>query len=101
MGPGSGDDATLKRIAKGATFAEHGAAADRARRAGLELSVIFLLGAGGVERSAEHAHAWARLATTEMAPRFVSLLRLTVVPGTTDAVTPRPPGSPRESPRPR
>ncbi len=81
IGPESGDDVTLKRIAKGATFADHVAAARRAREAGLELSVIFLLGAGGVERSAEHARASARLAT-EMDPRFVSLLTLTVVPGT-------------------
>jgi radical SAM superfamily enzyme YgiQ (UPF0313 family) len=81
IGPESGDDVTLKRIAKGATFADHVAAARRAREAGLELSVIFLLGAGGAERSAEHARASARLAT-EMDPRFVSLLTLTVVPGT-------------------
>ncbi|MCY1004744.1 radical SAM protein [Nannocystis pusilla] len=31
IGPESGDDATLKRIAKGSTFAEHVAAAERAR----------------------------------------------------------------------
>ena len=47
----------------------------------MKLSVIFLLGAGGTERSAEHATASARLAT-EMDPRFVSLLTLTVIPGT-------------------
>jgi len=81
IGPESGDDVTLKRIAKGATFADHVAAARRAREAGIELSAIFLLGAGGVERSAEHAAASARLAT-EMDPRFVSALTLTVVPGT-------------------
>lgn len=81
IGPESGDDLTLKRIAKGATFADHVAAADRARAAGIKLSAIFLLGAGGRERSAEHAAASARLAT-EMDPRFVSLLTLTVIPGT-------------------
>ena len=81
IGPESGDDVTLKRIGKGASHAEHVAAAERARRAGITLSAIFLLGAGGVERSAEHAAASARLAT-EMDPRFVSALTLTVVPGT-------------------
>ncbi|MEK7444110.1 MAG: radical SAM protein [candidate division NC10 bacterium] len=81
IGPESGDDVTLKRIAKGATFADHVAAAERARQAGIALSAIFLLGAGGVERSAEHAAASARLAT-EMDPRFVSALTLTVAPGT-------------------
>jgi len=81
IGPESGDDITLKRIAKGATFEDHVQAAERARAADIKLSVIFLLGAGGTERSAEHAKASARLATA-MNPRFVSLLTLTVVPGT-------------------
>lgn len=81
IGPESGDDVTLKRIAKGADFAEHVEAARRAREAGIEISAIFLLGAGGAERSAEHASASARLATA-MDPRFLSLLTLTVIPGT-------------------
>jgi radical SAM superfamily enzyme YgiQ (UPF0313 family) len=81
IGPESGDDVTLKRIAKGADFADHVEAGRRARAAGMKLSAIFLLGAGGTERSAEHAEASARLAT-EMDPRFVSLLTLTVIPGT-------------------
>jgi radical SAM superfamily enzyme YgiQ (UPF0313 family) len=81
IGPESGDDVTLKRIAKGADFADHVEAGRRARAAGMKQSVIFLLGAGGTERSTEHAVASARLAT-EMDPRFVSLLTLTVIPGT-------------------
>lgn len=81
IGPESGDDTTLKQIAKGASFAQHVEAASRARDAGIKLSAIFLLGAGGVERSREHAAASARLAS-EMDPRFVSCLTLTVVPGT-------------------
>jgi coproporphyrinogen III oxidase-like Fe-S oxidoreductase len=47
----------------------------------MKLSAIFLLGAGGTDRSDEHASASAKLAT-EMDPRFVSLLTLTVIPGT-------------------
>ena len=81
IGPESGDDATLKRIAKGSTFEDHATAARRAKEAGMELSVIFLLGAAGVERSEEHAHASARLATA-MDPAYLSALTLTVVPGT-------------------
>ena len=81
IGPESGDDTTLKRIAKGAGFDEHVRAAERAHAAGIKLSAIFLLGAGGVERSQEHAEASARLAG-RMDPRFVSLLTLTVIPGT-------------------
>jgi radical SAM superfamily enzyme YgiQ (UPF0313 family) len=81
IGPESGDEPTLKRIAKGAGYREHVEAARRAHEAGIKLSAIFLLGAGGVERSREHAEASARLAG-EMDPRFVSLLTLTVIPGT-------------------
>lgn len=81
IGPESGDDVTLKRIAKGASFQDHVDAAQRAREAGMKMSVIFLMGAGGVERSREHARGSAKLAS-EMDPRFVSLLTLTVIPGT-------------------
>lgn len=81
IGPESGDDVTLKRIAKGSTAADHVAAAVRAHASGLSTSVIFLLGAGGVDRSEQHARASAELATA-MDPRFLSALTLTVVPGT-------------------
>ncbi len=81
IGPESGDDVTLKRIAKGASFDEHVRAAKRAHAAGMKLSAIFLLGAGGVVRSREHAQGSAKLAGA-MDPRFVSLLTLTVIPGT-------------------
>lgn len=81
IGPETGDDDTFKRIAKGGTFADHFEASKRARAAGLTLSTIFLLGAGGVKRSHEHAEGAARLITA-MDPRYVSLLTLTVVPGT-------------------
>jgi len=81
IGPESGDDVTLKRIAKGATSADHVAAAAKARAAGLKQSAIFLLGAGGAERSVEHATASARLATA-MAPEYLSALTLMLVPAT-------------------
>ncbi len=81
IGPESGDDETLKHIAKGSTAAEHKEAAARAHAAGMQLSVILLLGAGGVERSDAHAHASAALVTA-MDPRFFSALTLTVIDGT-------------------
>lgn len=81
IGPESGDDATLKRIAKGSTFAEHALAAERARAAGIELSMIVLLGIAGTERAREHAQATARLITA-MDPAFASALTTTVVPKT-------------------
>ena len=81
VGPETGDDITFQRIAKGAGFAEHALAAKRAHAAGMKLSAIFLLGAGGTERSREHAEGSARL-VTEMDPEYLSLLTLTVLPGT-------------------
>lgn len=81
VGPETGDDVTFKRIAKGADFDTHVEAAKRAHAAGMQLSAIFLLGAGGVDRAQAHAEASAKL-ITEMDPAFVSLLTLTIVPKT-------------------
>lgn len=81
IGPESGDDVTLKRIAKGSSFDEHVQAAERAHRAGMRISVIALLGAGGRSRSVEHAHETARLVTA-MNPEFFAALTLTIVDGT-------------------
>ena len=81
VGPETGDDVTFQRIAKGAGFAEHALAARRAHAAGMKLSAIFLLGAGGVLRTREHAEGSASLVTA-MDPEFLSVLTLTVVPGT-------------------
>ena len=81
IGPESGDDVTLKRIAKGATSADHVEAAAKARAAGLRQSVIVLLGAGGAARSVEHATASARLATA-MDPEYLSALTLMLIPAT-------------------
>ncbi|MGD2108696.1 MAG: radical SAM protein [Phycisphaerae bacterium] len=81
IGPESGDDVTLKRIAKGATAADHVEAAAKARDAGMKQSLIFLLGAGGSDRSVEHAKASARLATA-MDPAFLSTLTLVLIPST-------------------
>jgi radical SAM superfamily enzyme YgiQ (UPF0313 family) len=84
IGPESGDDVTLKRIVKGGTFDDHVAAARRAHDAGMRLSVIVLLGAGGVERTEQHARETARL-VSEMDPEFLGALTLTVIPGTPQA----------------
>jgi radical SAM superfamily enzyme YgiQ (UPF0313 family) len=81
IGPESGDDVTLKRIAKGSTFDEHAQAAARAHAAGMEISVIVMLGVAGSERSGEHAQRTAELVTA-MDPEFLAALTTTVVPGT-------------------
>ena len=81
IGPESGDDTVLKAIAKGATAQDHVDAAHKAKAAGMKLSAIFLLGAGGTARSLEHARASAALATA-MDPEFLAALTLTVLPQT-------------------
>jgi len=81
IGPESGDDKTLKRIAKGSTFADHVAAASKAHAAGMRISVIALLGIGGTERTHEHAQGTAQL-VTEMNPEYFSALTTSVVPNT-------------------
>jgi radical SAM superfamily enzyme YgiQ (UPF0313 family) len=80
IGPESGDDVTLKRIAKGDDAAAHVEAARRAHAAGMTLSVIALLGIG-MERQEEHARATADL-VTQMNPAYFAALTVTVVPGT-------------------
>jgi len=81
IGPESGDDLTLKRIVKGSSFDEHVRAAARAHAAGLAISVIALLGAGGVARAEQHATATAQL-VTEMDPEYFAALTLSVIPDT-------------------
>ncbi|NOY26554.1 MAG: radical SAM protein, partial [Oligoflexia bacterium] len=97
MGPESGDEQTMRAIAKGPRprtdqgmpadrdedylFDRHLAAARAAHKAGLKLSAIFLLGAGGQARSAQHAAGSARL-ITGMDPDYLAALTLTLVPGT-------------------
>lgn len=80
IGPESGDDVTLKRIAKGDDAASHVEAAHRAHEAGMELSVIALLGIA-MERTEEHARATAEL-VTKMNPEYFSALTVTIVPDT-------------------
>ena len=81
IGPESGDPTTLKKIVKGDSFESHVEAAERAHNAGMRISVIALLGAGGTDRSEEHARATAEL-VTQMNPEYFSALTLTPVPGT-------------------
>jgi radical SAM superfamily enzyme YgiQ (UPF0313 family) len=80
VGPESGDDVTLKRIAKGSTKQQHIEAAALARASGMQLSVIALLGIAS-ERSQQHAEETADL-VTQMDPAFFSALTVTVVPNT-------------------
>jgi radical SAM superfamily enzyme YgiQ (UPF0313 family) len=81
IGPESGDDKTLKRIAKGGSYAQHVEAARKAHAAGMRISVIALLGIGGVERSQPHAEKTAEL-VTDMNPEYFAALTTSMIPGT-------------------
>lgn len=80
-GPETGHPTVMERIAKGVTPEEFLEGAARVTDADAKLSAIFLLGIGGVELSHEHAVASAEFAN-RMAPRYLSTLTLTPVPGT-------------------
>jgi len=81
LGLESGDDRVLEQVDKGATAAEMVAAAQRARAAGLRVSVIGILGISGPELSADHARATGETVSA-MDPHYFSMLTLMLVPGT-------------------
>jgi radical SAM superfamily enzyme YgiQ (UPF0313 family) len=77
----SGDDEVLRRIDKGGTRAEAIETAAKLREAGIDHSVMVLLGVGGAELSEQHARNTAS-ALTAMDPAYVGALTTTIVPGT-------------------
>lgn len=81
LGLESGDEEILRQVKKAETAAAMIAAGQRAQQAGLRLSVMILLGLGGVARSREHAEATAS-ALNLMQPRLLAALRVVPVPGT-------------------
>ena len=81
LGIESGHDEVLAKLTKGVDAAEMVRVANKAQDAGVKLSTMILLGAGGRALSAEHARASARV-VNEIQPRFVSTLVMTPVEGT-------------------
>jgi len=81
LGVESGDDAVLTRLEKGVDAAEMVRVAAKATEAGVQLSTMILLGAGGRARSLEHARASAAVLNA-IQPRFASTLVMTPVAGT-------------------
>jgi radical SAM superfamily enzyme YgiQ (UPF0313 family) len=81
LGVESGHDAVLARLVKGVDAAEMIRVAAKATEAGVALSAMILLGAGGRALSREHAQASARVINA-IQPRFVSTLVMTPVEGT-------------------
>ncbi|HED64005.1 MAG TPA: B12-binding domain-containing radical SAM protein [Planctomycetes bacterium] len=81
LGVESGHDAVLEALRKGVDADEMVRVAGKATEAGVRLSTMILLGAGGRELSLEHAKASADV-INRMQPRFVSTLVMTPVEGT-------------------
>ncbi len=81
MGLESGDDEVLRRVRKKDSSDEMVEAARKAKRCGIAVSVIVLLGIGGRQGSQRHALESAR-AVSRMNPDYLSALTLMVVPGT-------------------
>lgn len=75
VGIESGDDELLKRINKGEDFASTSKALQRARKAGIKLSVMILNGLGGKNFSQQHAINSAKV-VNEIQPEFLSTLVL-------------------------
>ena len=78
LGIESGHDTVLERLVKGVDAAEMIRVAGEA---GVKLSTMILLGAGGRELSEDHARESARVVNA-IQPRFVSTLVMTPVEGT-------------------
>lgn len=81
LGIESGRNRVLERLKKGVDAAEMIRVAHKAHEAGVKLSTMILLGAGGRAESREHALESARVLNA-IQPRFVSTLVMTPVEGT-------------------
>jgi radical SAM superfamily enzyme YgiQ (UPF0313 family) len=81
IGLESGSDEVLTQVRKGSTAADMVQAVQRAKAAGILVSVIALLGIAGPEGSAKHARATGRI-VSQMDPEYLALLTLMLVPGT-------------------
>jgi radical SAM superfamily enzyme YgiQ (UPF0313 family) len=81
LGLESGNDEVLRKARKGATAEEMIEGVKKAQEVGLTVSVIAVLGLGGVDMWYEHAVDTGR-AVSAMDPGYFSLLSLMVVSGT-------------------
>lgn len=81
MGLESGSEEVLRLLRKEASAEEMRQAVQAAHESGLKSSIIVLLGAGGRALSEVHAVDTARVVSA-MSPNYLSVLTLTLVPGT-------------------
>lgn len=77
----SGDVPTLEFIKKGITPEEAIRGMDKAREAGIQVLVSFILGIGGRERSKEHIETTVEL-LNRMKPDQIAPMAMTIQPGT-------------------
>lgn len=81
LGVESGHDTVLERLQKGVTAEQMIECGQRVGAAGVKLSTMILLGAGGRQTSLPHARESARVINA-IQPRFVSTLVMTPTEGT-------------------
>lgn len=81
LGMESGDDETLTAIRKGADSQKMVAMGQKARAAGIALSITVLIGVAGRQRSQIHAAQTGRVLSA-IDPEFVGALSLMLIPGT-------------------
>jgi len=81
LGVASGEDRVLAGLEKGVDGAEMVRVASKANAAGVKLSTMILLGAGGQALSDAHARASAAV-INQIQPRYLSTLAMMPVPGT-------------------
>jgi radical SAM superfamily enzyme YgiQ (UPF0313 family) len=81
MGLESGDDQTLAAVRKGADSQRMITMGQKAKAAGLKLSLTVLLGLAGIQRSKVHAEATGRVLSA-IDPDYVGALSLMLIPGT-------------------
>ena len=81
LGIETGDDETLKKINKNATFERLSIAGKKIKESGIKLSVTILLGISGKEKSFTHAIETGKL-LTKIDPDYVGALSLMLTEGT-------------------
>ncbi len=83
VGIETGHDALLKKITKGATSHSIIEGCSRAKKSGLTLSCMIILGIGGKKYSVEHIKETARV-VSEVSPNFLAALTLILEDGVYD-----------------
>ena len=81
LGLESGSDEVLTKVNKGVSAGEMIQAVHKAKKAGMLVSIIGILGLGGPELSAQHAEETGRV-VSQMDPDYFSMLTLMLMPGT-------------------